>query len=299
MTAVLITGTGGESSLGHKIAMDLVARKMISDRGDVGLYSEIDEVIGADISADERVQKFGYMQCFVDIRSYDNCCYLKSRLDVMEKKIDVLVNCAAIHDLHYLEDCDERIVANVLQTNVTGMFNMTKAFLPHLSMWEDGQVPPMVEIHGGEEVWETKGIAYENWLRTRPGVRPGGTVLNILSTAAHVPMTASFAYSASKAAELQGTQQLARELMNRHGITVFGISPNKLAGTGMSQEVDRRVCEVRGWTPEFAKEYSDKNILCGEETDPARLAEFIGFLLAHKHRHKYLAGTIIPYGYQR
>jgi hypothetical protein len=34
----------------------------------------------------------------------------------------------------------------------------------------------------------------------------------------------------------------------------------------------------------------------GEETDPAKLAEFIAFLLSSKERHKYLGGCILPYG---
>ncbi len=76
----------------------------------------------------------------------------------------------------------------------------------------------------------------------------------------------------------------------------FGISPNKLAGTEMSADIERQTVELRGWTPEFAREYQLKALPAGAETPPARVAEFIAFLVSDKERHRYLHGTIIPYG---
>jgi NAD(P)-dependent dehydrogenase (short-subunit alcohol dehydrogenase family) len=104
------------------------------------------------------------------------------------------------------------------------------------------------------------------------------------------------AYNASKGAAEIMTRQMARELKKTHDITTFGISPNKLSGTGMSEYIDKRVCEVRGWTKEEARAYQLAALPAGEETDPATLAEFIAFLLSTKERHKYLNGCIIPYG---
>lgn len=123
-----------------------------------------------------------------------------------------------------------------------------------------------------------------------------GTILNIVSNASHMPMTASLAYNASKAAAHIITQQMARELTKKYGITSFGISPNKLAGTGMSLEIEANVLRTRGWTSEFAKQYQLNAMLTGEETDPIQLAEFIGFLLTKKERHKALSGCVLPYG---
>ena len=124
----------------------------------------------------------------------------------------------------------------------------------------------------------------------------GGTVLNIISNASHVPMTCSLAYNASKAAAHMMTLQMARELKKTHDITVFGISPNKLKNTGMSAATDARVPGLRGWTPEQAAEYQRAALPSGEETDPEVLAEFIAFLLSNKERHKYLNGCILQYG---
>jgi len=121
-----------------------------------------------------------------------------------------------------------------------------------------------------------------------------GTIVNIVSNASHMPMRCSAAYNASKGAAHILTLQLARELSP--DVTVFGISPNKLAGTGMSRDIERQVCEQRGWTPEQAAKYQLAALLPGVETPPERVAEFIAFLLSDRERHRYLAGCVIPYG---
>jgi NAD(P)-dependent dehydrogenase (short-subunit alcohol dehydrogenase family) len=147
----------------------------------------------------------------------------------------------------------------VIDTNVGGIFKMTKACLPKLILSK-------------------------------------GTVINIVSNAAHMPMRCSAAYNASKGAALILTKQLARELTPKHGITVFSVSPNKMAGTGMSNSIDDQVCKTRGWTKDQAQKYQLASLLTGEETTPLAVADFIAFLLSSKERHKYLSGCDIPYG---
>lgn len=173
--------------------------------------------------------------------------------------LDVLINNAGVNLINMLEDVNEVDWDAVMGINAKGIYMMTKACLPLLKASR-------------------------------------GTVLNIVSNASHMPMTSSLAYNASKGAAEIMTRQLARELTKRHGITVFGISPNKLAGTAMSKKIDEQVCRTRGWTPEFAREYQLNALLTGEETPPALVAEFVAFLLAEKARHKFLSGCVIPYG---
>jgi NAD(P)-dependent dehydrogenase (short-subunit alcohol dehydrogenase family) len=172
---------------------------------------------------------------------------------------DIIINCAGVNLIGMLEDFNLENWDTVMDVNARSIFVMSKAFLPCL-------------------------------------VQSKGTILNIVSNASHMPMTGSAAYNASKGAAHILTLQLARELTRRHGITVFGISPNKLAGTGMSQDIERQVCETRGWTPEYAAKYQKDALLSGEETDPKVLAEFIAYLLQDKQHHKYLTGCVIPYG---
>lgn len=172
-------------------------------------------------------------------------------------KVDVLVNCAGINFIEWFNKLTERDWDEVMTINAKVPLFLTQELLPQLK---------------------------------------GGTVLNIISNASHMPMTNSAVYNASKGAAHILTLQMARELKKTHNITVFGISPNKLADTNMSKYIDWRVPGLRGWTPEQARAYQLGSLPAGEETDPNTLAEFIAFLLTQKQRHKYLAGCIIPYG---
>ena len=174
-------------------------------------------------------------------------------------ELDVLINNAGINRINWLEDVGESEWDEVMDTNVKGIFKMTQACLPMLAA--------------------TKG-----------------TILNIVSNAAHNPMRCSAAYNASKGAALILTKQLARELTPKYGITVFSVSPNKLAGTGMSKDIDEQVVKTRGWTKEQAVKYQLSGLLTGKETPPEAVADFIAFLLQDKSHHEYLSGCDIPYG---
>ena len=173
--------------------------------------------------------------------------------------IDVLINNAGVNLIDWLENFTEDMWDKVMDVNAKGIYMMSRACLPSL-------------------------------------IKNRGTILNIVSNAAHMPMTCSLAYNASKGAAHIMTLQMARELTKKHGITVFGIAPNKLSGTGMSKSIDEQVVKTRGWTKEYAQEYQLNGLLTGEETPPQRLAEFVAFLLQSKEHHKYLTGCILPYG---
>lgn len=195
----------------------------------------------------------------VNVHEYD----MKYGDDVMTpsdlpEQIDILVNCAGVNFINWLPDVSDSEWDAVMDVNAKGIFKMTQACLPQLK--------------------ESKG-----------------TVLNIVSNAAHMPMRCSAAYNASKGAALILTKQLARELIG-DGITVFSVSPNKLKGTGMSDSIDEQVMKTRGWSREKAQEYQLAGLLTGKETDPNRCAEFIAWLLSEKERHEMFAGCDIPYG---
>lgn len=172
--------------------------------------------------------------------------------------VDILINCAGVNYINWFPNLNEDDFDRLMNTNARSIFTCTRALLP--------------------------------WLKD------GGVVCNIVSNASHMPMTHSLAYNASKGAAHIMTLQMARELKKTHNITVFGVSPNKLRGTGMSQYIDKRVCDLRGWTPEQAAEYQRASLPAGYETDPKSCAEFIAFLLSSKSRHLYLNGCILPYG---
>lgn len=172
--------------------------------------------------------------------------------------LDVLINCAGINHNEWFEDITYPSFWNVMEVNAFAIVEMTQALLEPLKASK-------------------------------------GTVINIVSNAAHIPMTSSLAYNASKAAALMITRQMAHELTPRHGITVFSVSPNKLAGTGMSKEIEANVCKIRGWTPEYAAEYQKKALMHGLETPPEAVAELIANLI-NTGNMKYMSGCDIPVG---
>ena len=171
--------------------------------------------------------------------------------------LDVLINCAGVNEINWLPAVSSAEWDRVIDTNLKGIFLMTQACLPFLR-------------------------------------ESNGTVVNIVSNAAHMPMRCSAAYNASKGGALILTKQLARELAP--DITVFSVSPNRLSDTAMSAHIDARVTVTRGWTQEQARKYQLGALLAGEETPPTAVAEFIAFLLSSKERHRYLAGCDLPYG---
>jgi NAD(P)-dependent dehydrogenase (short-subunit alcohol dehydrogenase family) len=214
----------------------------------------------------------GLGACIVKaLRQYCNIIYewdIKNGVDVADwagvhmaaehiDQLDILVNCAGINHIEWIDDLQPEHFSRVMNVNAMGILNTTQALLHQLH---------------------------------------GGTIVNILSNAAHMPMTASLAYCASKAAATQMTRQMAHELGHSHGITVFGVSPNKLANTGMSAYTAQRVQMVRGWTQSEVHANQLAALPAHEETPPELVAEFIAFLLSNKDRHKYLHGCIMTYG---
>lgn len=206
--------------------------------------------------ADNDFEVYNWSLPGVDVRSPGSIMEAVSDL-LGTDPVDILVNCAGVNRLDWLDDLSEDDWNEVFDTNVKGIFLVSQALLPKLI---------------------------------------GGTIVNISSDAANRPMTCSLAYNASKAAVSMMTRQMARELRPRQNTTVFGISPTKIYGTKMSKYVDARVPEVRGWTAEYAQGYEKRTLASGQEIEARVLAEFIAFLLSKKERHQYLNGCDIPYG---
>ena len=116
----------------------------------------------------------------------------------------------------------------------------------------------------------------------------------VTSNAANIAMSHSISYNCSKAAANMAIRQMAREIPVTQ-MMIFGVAPNKLAGTPMSLEIEKKVCEMRGWTSEEAEAYQLAALPAGVETHPRDLALFIVNLMQTSN-WPYLHGTIIPYG---
>lgn len=205
----------------------------------------------------EVLRDYGHEVIRYDIKNGDDVLMPSQWLFELER-VDILINCAAVNIINWLPDFSEADWDRVMDVNAKGIFKMTQAMLPHL-------------------------------------IESKGAVINICSNAAHMPMTCSLAYNASKAASEIMTKQLARELTKKHGITVFGVAPAKLCNTEMSRSIDAQVVETRGWTTEEAQRYQLAGLLCGEEIPPMAVADFISDIIRSGNM-RFLTGTVLPFG---
>lgn len=239
----IIIITGAYSGLGAELL------KLAKEKGA--------QVIGLDLKTDHK--KWVY---WCDTSNYRLVQKSKSDLlfnSLIKNKVDFLINCAGINGLFPIEELQNEIWDNIMDTNAKGILNCTKVFLPELE-------------------------------------KASGTVVNVISNAKTIPMTHSLAYNASKAAAAMMTRQMARELTKSKGITVFGVCPNKMENTSMSKYIEEQVKELRGWTEEEAKKYQLAALPAGFETKPEWIAELIIWLLEKDHRHKYLTGCLLELG---
>jgi 3-oxoacyl-[acyl-carrier protein] reductase len=141
----------------------------------------------------------------VDVRDADACAALVERVAERCGRIDVLVNNAGVvrdNLLGFLETDDVRVV---LDTNVGGVFNVTRAVVPHM-------------------------IAHR-----------AGTIINVSSVAGEKGGRGQTNYAASKGAINAFTRALAVELAPRR-ITVNAVAPGVIE-TEMSEELRERAAE--------------------------------------------------------
>ena len=151
-----------------------------------------------------------------------------------------------------------------------------------------------------EDFWESMDVNCYGFVRLIKIIReknkwnPGMKVCFVTSNAANVPMRHSLAYNCSKAAANMAIKQMAREISPTE-MVIFGVAPNKLEGTPMSREIEKKVLEMRGWTAEEAKRYQLEALPARIETDPECLAIFISMILTGPY-FPYIHGNILPFG---
>jgi NAD(P)-dependent dehydrogenase (short-subunit alcohol dehydrogenase family) len=134
-----------------------------------------------------------------DVTKEDQVQGLESQVASQLGRVQILINNAGINIRKNLIDFSLSEWQSVIDTNLTSVFLMCRAFVPHM-----------------------KGTGY-------------GRVLNMTSMMSHVSLPQRTAYSSSKAALLGLIKALALELA-AEGITVNGISPGPI-GTEMNHAI--------------------------------------------------------------
>jgi len=192
--------TGGSRGIGRAIV------EMFSAEGaDVTFLFRENTAAAAEVVAAGRAAGRQITAEQVDVRDPQGCAAAAERVAERGGRIDVLVNNAGLvrdNLLGLLEDDDVRAV---LDTNIGGVFNLTRAVVPHM-------------------------IA-----------RRAGKIINVSSVAGEKGGRGQTNYAASKGAVNAFTRALAVELAPR-GITVNAVAPGVIE-TDMSQAVRDRAGE--------------------------------------------------------
>lgn len=150
----------------------------------------------------------------VDATSRESLRELLDQTMATRERVDMLVNCAGVNSATPYEEIDDSDWQRVLDTNLTATHRACQVF-----------APAMVKQEGG------------------------GSILNIGSVTAHLPLSRVFAYSASKAAVVNLTKNIAREYAT-DGVRVNCLCPGFFPAEQNRKILDeQRVAHIIGQTP--------------------------------------------------
>ena len=190
--AVIVTG--GSRGIGRAIV------EMLSSEGaDVSFLFREDTAAAAEVVATGQTRGRPITAEQVDVRDAQACALAVERIAERYGRIDVLINGAGVVRDGLLGFLGEDDVRTVLETNVGGVFNVTRAVVPHM-------------------------IA-----------RRAGKIINISSVAGEKGGRGQANYAASKGAINAFTRALAVELAPRR-ITVNAVAPGVIE-TDMSRAI--------------------------------------------------------------
>lgn len=114
-------------------------------------------------------------------------------------------------------------------------------------------------------------------------------VVNVASATYRVPQRCTALYCASKAALVQMSKVMARELAPK-GWVINCIAPGLIVNTTMAKMTGDQVCELRDWSKEQADKYAAALVPMGRATSTAEVAEAIAKIF---DLPSYINGTVI------
>ncbi|MBI4906531.1 MAG: SDR family oxidoreductase [Acidobacteria bacterium] len=150
----------------------------------------------------------------VDVMARASMAALRDRLVATYGKVDILVNCAGINSAVPYEQIPDEDWDKVIQTNLTATHWGCQIFAPQMAVQSSG-----------------------------------GCILNIGSVTSHLPLSRVFAYSASKAAVVNYSKNVAREYATKK-VRVNTLCPGFFPAEQNRKILDSsRVANIIGQTP--------------------------------------------------
>jgi len=135
--------TGGSRGIGRAIVELLAA-----EGADVTFFYRDNAAAAADVVTAGRARGAAIAALQVDIRDSAACAAAVDRVAERRGRIDILVNNAGITRDNVLTAFDDDDVAAVLNTNVTGVFNVTRAVVPYMTSQRAGTIVNLSSVSG-------------------------------------------------------------------------------------------------------------------------------------------------------
>jgi len=135
--------TGGSRGIGRAIVELLAA-----EGADVTFFYRDNAAAAADVVTAGRARGAAIAALQVDIRDSAACAAAVDSVAARRGRIDILVNNAGITRDNVLTAFDDDDVAAVLNTNVTGVFNVTRAVVPYMTSQRAGTIVNLSSVSG-------------------------------------------------------------------------------------------------------------------------------------------------------
>ncbi len=204
--------TGGSRGIGRAIVERLAADGMDVTFLYAGNDAAAREVVEASRAAGRAVAADR-----VDVRDADACVDAVERVIERRERIDVLVNNAGVIRDNLLVALEPDDVRTVLETNVTGTFNVTRAVAPHMTARRSGRIVNLSSVAAtrggrGQSNYAASKGAIEAFTRAM-AVELGPRNIRVNAVAPGVIDTEM----SKDVRELAGEEALKRILLRRYG----------------------------------------------------------------------------------
>ena len=135
--------TGGSRGIGRAIVELLAAHGADVTFLYRGNATAAAEVVAAGAAAGRKIAS-----AQVDVRDTQACLAAVERVAERAERVDILVNNAGLIRDNQLAAMDDEDVTLVLDTNIGGVFNMTRAVAPHMIVQRSGKIINLSSVSG-------------------------------------------------------------------------------------------------------------------------------------------------------